>query len=385
MAETEQKTSIFINNLTIHSLLTYSNLLHHFQTTLPLHSTTIQSPIRQHHTLDTSSSSSLLLMPSWSLSSSLRYIGVKIVTSFPQNCYRNLPGIHASYLLFDSSTGKTLALIDGSELTHWRTSCVSALASKFLSREDSEVLVMVGAGSLACYLIKAHFEVRPKLRKVIVWNRTGEKARSLVRKLEEEEWGGLVFQHGECLEEVVGLGDIISCATSSDIALVMGEKLKEGAHLDLVGSFTPAMRECDDEAIKRGRVFVDCEAALVEAGELVGAFERGVISRDDICGTLVDLINGEKMGRGSAEEITVFKSVGSAVADISEESDKKVVDWLKLPSVLFCYISQGFIHIQDLILFGVVCTQWHSAYLETLREYDLPPHATSFSHASHKK
>ncbi|KAF4378791.1 hypothetical protein F8388_006242 [Cannabis sativa] len=112
------------------------------------------------------------------------------------------------------------------------------------------------------------------------------------------------------------MGDIVSCATNSEVPLVRGQKLKPGAHLDLVGSFKHSMKECDDEAIKRGRVFVDNEAALVEAGELVGAFERGVIEKKDIGGNLVELVTGEKVGRSNSEEITVFKSVGSVVVDI---------------------------------------------------------------------
>ncbi|KAF8364549.1 hypothetical protein HHK36_033480 [Tetracentron sinense] len=307
---------IFLDRGSVRSLLSYPSLLQHFQSSFPSVSTTIQSPIRQNYSID--SSSSLLLMPSWSLSPSLPYIGVKLLTSYPQNSARNLPGIHASYLLFNSITGQTVAVMDGTELTLWRTSCVSALASKFLSREDAEILVMIGAGSLAPYLIKAHLSVRPSLRKVIVWNRNAERAKNLVKKLqeEEEEMGGVCFESTEFLEGILGLGDILSCATSSEDPIVKGEALKAGAHLDLVGSFTPLMRECDDDAVKRGRVFVDCEAAMVEAGELVGAFQRGVISPGEIGGRLVDLINGEKIGRRSSEEITVFKSVGSAVVDI---------------------------------------------------------------------
>ncbi|PIA44532.1 hypothetical protein AQUCO_01700256v1 [Aquilegia coerulea] len=323
MAENEENPQniesnpIFLNNLTLQSIFKYPILIQHLQSTLPSVSTTIQSPNRQHHSLDTSSSSSLLLMPSWSLSPSLPYIGVKIVTSFPQNSFRNLPGIHATYLLFDSITGKTLALMDGTELTLWRTSCISALASKFLSRLNSQVLVMIGAGSLASHLIKAHLSVRPNLTKVIIWNRTLDKARNLVKKLqEEEELGNVSFEHGETLEEIIGSGDIVSCATSSETAMVKGEKLKEGAHLDLRKWFTTTMKECDDEAIRRGRVFVDNEAALVEAGELVSAFERGVVLPGDVCGRLVDLITDEKIGRTSFKELTVFKSVGSAVVDI---------------------------------------------------------------------
>ncbi|XP_010279047.1 PREDICTED: uncharacterized protein LOC104613056 [Nelumbo nucifera] len=306
---------IFLDNGAMRSLLSYQSLLQHLQYSFPSVSTAIQSPIRQNYSID--SSSSLLLMPSWSLSPFLPYIGVKLVTSYPQNSARNLPGIHASYLLFDSTTGQPVAVMDGTELTLWRTACVSALASKFLSREDSEVLVMIGAGSLAPYLVKAHASVRPNLKKVIIWNRRVERASDLAKKLQEEEdLNGVCFEHTECLNEIIGLGDIVSCATSSESPIVMGGALKAGAHLDLVGSFTPSMRECDDEAIKRGRVFVDCEAALIEAGELVGAFQRGVLSHEEIGGSLVDLIKGDKVGRNSSEEITLFKSVGSAVVDI---------------------------------------------------------------------
>lgn len=312
--EEERGDFIFINAETIRSLLSYSALIQHFRNSLPLICSSVQSPIRQNYTIDPSSS--LLLMPSWSTSPSLPYIGIKIVTAFAQNSARNLPGVNASYLLFDSSTGRTLATMDGTELTHWRTACVSALAAHFLVREGAEVLVMIGAGSLAPYLIRAHLVAIPSLKKVIIWNRSAQKAQDLAKKLREEETGDVSFEHRNCLEEIVALGDVVSCATSSESPLVKGSVLKAGAHLDLVGSFRPSMRECDDEAIRRGRVFVDCEAALVEAGELVGAFERRIISHADIAGRLLDLVEGEKGGRISSDEITVFKSVGSAVVDI---------------------------------------------------------------------
>ncbi|KAI3933589.1 hypothetical protein MKX01_032694 [Papaver californicum] len=307
-------TPIYIDGSKLRSLISYPSLLNHLQTTLPAISTKIESPIRHNHSVN--QSSSLLLMPSWSQSDSFKYIGVKIVTTFPENSSRNLPGVHASYLLFDSITGKPLSIMDGSELTHWRTSCVSGLASKYLSRNDVEVLVMIGAGSLAEYLIKAHLCVRPSLNRVIIWNRNGEKAVNLVKKLQEEGISGVGFEYGECVEEIIKVGDVISCATSSGNPIVKGVELKEGVHLDLVGSFTPLMRECDDEAIKRGKVFVDNEAALVEAGEFVGAFSRGVIAKEEIRGSLIDLITGKKNGRNGDNEITVFKSVGSAVVDI---------------------------------------------------------------------
>lgn len=178
---------------------------------------------------------------------------------------------------------------------------------------------MVGAGALAPHLIRAHLSAIPSLRKVVIWNRTAEKARTLVDRIQESNDGsfeGVSFESNACLDEIIGLGDIVSCATNSEIALVKGEKLKVGTHLDLVGSFKHSMKECDDEAIRRGRVFVDNEAAIVEAGELVGALQRGVIKKEDIVANLAELAGGDKVGRRNSEEITVFKSVGSAVVDI---------------------------------------------------------------------
>lgn len=208
--------------------------------------------------------------------------------------------------------------MDATELTLLRTSCVSALGSKYLAREDAHVLVMIGAGNLAPHLIKAHLSVRPDLKRVIIWNRTAEKAEKLAARLRDEEKGfdDVGFEYSASLDDAVGLGDIVSCATNSEKELVMGEKLKEGAHLDLVGSFKKTMKECDDEAIKRGRVYIDNDTALEESGELIGAFERGVIGKDDICGNLVELIKGQKEGRKSGSEITVFKNVGSGVFDV---------------------------------------------------------------------
>ncbi|KAI4351629.1 hypothetical protein L6164_005972 [Bauhinia variegata] len=306
---------VFISNDSLFTILTHQKLINHFESNLPKFSTLIQTPIRQSHAV--SPSSSLLLMPSWSSSPSVPYIGVKLVTYFPQNSASNLPGVQGSYVLFSSTTGQTLAFMDATELTLYRTSCVSGLASKYLAGVDSQVLVMIGAGALAPHLIRAHLSARPSLRKVIIWNRTVEKAITLAEKLRESgEFEGVSFEGNGCLDEIVGIGDIVSCATNSETPLVKGCKLKNGAHLDLVGSFKHSMKECDDEAIKRGKVFVDNEAALVEAGELVGAFERGVIKREDIGGNLVELITGDKVGRNNSDQITVFKSVGSAIVDL---------------------------------------------------------------------
>jgi ornithine cyclodeaminase/alanine dehydrogenase-like protein (mu-crystallin family) len=149
----------------------------------------------------------------------------------------------------------------------------------------------------------------------LVWNRTKAKSGALVAKLRNAH-PGIAVEEVDGMDEAVCAADIVSCATGSREPIVRGELLRPGAHLDLVGSFTPAMRECDDEALRRGRVFIDFEAAMEEAGELVGAMQRGVLRREDVAGTLAELAAGTVVGRRSDDEVTVFKSVGTAVVDL---------------------------------------------------------------------
>ncbi|MQL74638.1 hypothetical protein Taro_007018 [Colocasia esculenta] len=315
----------FLDASALRALLPNAALLGHLESALPAAAPAVRAPLRQSYPVDPAASASLLLMPAWSPSgtaTALPYFGVKLVTSFPGNSARGLPGIHAAYVLFDSATGAVLASMDGTQLTLLRTAAISALATKFLAREGARVLVMVGAGELAPYLVRAHLLVRPSIRRVIIWNRTAGRARELAESLKgEAQLQGVDIGWTENLDGVVGMGDVVSCATSSMDPVVKGALLKPGAHLDLVGSFTPSMRECDDEALRRGRVFVDCEAALEEAGELVGVFQRGLMTAGDVAGSLLDLLGGaggqkEAVFRRSEEEVTVFKSVGSAVVDL---------------------------------------------------------------------
>lgn len=310
---------IIIDSDQVRKLLTESVLIHHLQSSIS--NDTINCPQRQNLCINDNTNRNappgqLLVMPAWSQSPATPYIGVKLVTAFPHNTHRGLPGINASYLLSDSFTGNPLAFIDGTEMTHWRTSCISALAASYLARQDAHVLAMVGAGQLAPYLIRAHLSVRPSLKTVIIWNRTPSKAQALVENLRAGLGSVEIVCGGDNLDAIIGFADVISCATSSESPLIHGAFVKPGTHLDLVGSFAPLMRECDDEALARARVFVDCEAALKESGELVGAFCRELLRPEDVVGTLAELARGSKGARSRAEEITVFKSVGSAVVDL---------------------------------------------------------------------
>lgn len=269
-------------------------------------------PERHHHKLaGDGAAASLILMPAWREGGPL---GIKTITVYPGNRVKGLPSLMAVYLLLDGGTGEPRAVIDGTSLTLWRTAAASALASRYLSRPDSAHHLMVGAGALAPHLVRAHARVRPIVRTTL-WNHHPNKAAALAERLQGE---GLDIVATEDLEASARDADIISCATLTQKPLIQGAWLKAGAHLDLVGAFTPAMRESDDEAVRRARLYVDTRAgALKEGGDMVDPIERGVIAESDIIGDLYELARGEAPGRQSADEITLFKSVGTALEDLA--------------------------------------------------------------------
>ncbi|MDP1900131.1 MAG: ornithine cyclodeaminase family protein [Rubrivivax sp.] len=270
-------------------------------------------PLRHSHALG--GAGTLLLMPAWPRAgSSGRHFGVKAVTIFPGNGALGLPGVHAVYALFDARTGVPVALLDGSELTARRTAAASALAASHLAREDATRLLLVGAGRVASQMAEAMRCVRPGLRQVQVWNRHPASAAALAATLGRQ---GLDATATPDLQAAVRQAHIVSCATLSSAALVQGEWLAPGAHLDLVGSFTPAMREADGHCFARGRVFVDTEEALAKSGDILQAVGEGHFDASRLQGTLAELCRGERPGRGSADEITLFKSVGSALEDLA--------------------------------------------------------------------
>jgi ornithine cyclodeaminase/alanine dehydrogenase-like protein (mu-crystallin family) len=218
------------------------------------------------------------------------------------------------FLLLNGKTGEPVALIDGPRLTTWRTACASALASSWLSREDSSRLLIIGAGAMAPFLVRAHSAVRP-IRQIRIWNRTHAKAERLAATLAAE---GFAVSATDDLDEALGWADIVSSATIASEPLVKGALLKPGTHVDLVGAFTPELRESDDEAIRRARVYVDTrEGATKEAGDIVQALLSGALTPAGIVADLYELARGEKQGRQNADEITLFKSVGAALEDLA--------------------------------------------------------------------
>lgn len=280
------------------------------------------TPPRHHHTIerpDGEPDTSLMLMPAWTDfaaqgSSKRGYTGVKIASVVPDNKSRSLPTVVGAYLLLSGESGLPLALLDGQALTLWRTAAASALASSYLSRPDANKLLMVGAGALAPYLISAHCAVRP-IEHVLIWNRSAQRAQKLAGTLGDL---GAKVAATDDLEGAVRGADIISIATMSEEPLIKGVWLSKGQHVDLVGSYKPTMREVDSHAISKARVFCDTrEGALREAGDLVIAMSDNRFSADDVAGDLFDLCRGGRAGRRFYDQITLFKSVGTAAADLA--------------------------------------------------------------------
>ncbi|WP_119273681.1 Gfo/Idh/MocA family oxidoreductase [Taklimakanibacter deserti] len=234
-------------------------------------------------------------------------MGTKVVTVFPGN--RELPSVQALYPLFDGRNGEPLAVLDGTALTYRKTAADSALGSRLLSKPDSRSLVMVGAGALSPYLIDAHRALRPTIDRVLIWNRDRAKAEKLAARLKAEV--------ADDLETAVREADIVSCATAATSPVVKGAWLKPGAHLDLVGAFTPEMREADDEAVKRARLFVDSRwFAIDQPGDLADPLRRGIIRRQDIEADLFELCRDGYDVNRKPEDITLYKNGGGAHLDL---------------------------------------------------------------------
>ena len=241
--------------------------------------------------------------------------GVKAATVVPANPDRSpsLPAIHAQVMLFDPETGELSALVDGTELTAWKTAGDSALGCDLLARGDAKTLLMVGAGAMADPLIRAHLSVRPNLQNILLWNRSSQRRDALAARLRDIAPG---VETVDNLQQACGRADIICCATMSTEPVISGAWVKPGTHVDLVGAYKADMREADDALHDVGRWFVDSrDTTLHHIGELKIPLQSGLIEESSICGDLYDLVC-DNAGRSGGQDITVFKNGGGAHLDV---------------------------------------------------------------------
>lgn len=236
-------------------------------------------------------------------------LGVKLATIFPGN--GPLPSVQTVYVVFDPVTGEEQAVIAGNAVTWYKTACDSALGSRRLARRGASNLLMAGAGAMAPHLIRAHTAAVPSIERVGIWNRTPARAEALAAEL-----AGLGAEAVTGLQAAVEAADIVSCATMSVEPLIEGAWLRPGVHLDLVGAYLPHMREADDEALSRSRIFVDSRTSAFETGEIRIPLEAGVISEADVEGDHYQLASGAVAGRTSADDITLFKNGGGGHLDL---------------------------------------------------------------------
>ncbi len=240
---------------------------------------------------------------------------VKTAMVYPDNAWRRLPTVNGTAVLYGDDDGIPEAMVDFHMLTKWKTAADSALATKILGPPQASTILIVGAGTVAESMIEA-YSATLGCRQFQLWNRTRDRAIRLAARTEERCSVEVVSD----LETAVGEADIVCCATMSSSPIIRGEWLSPGTHVELIGSFTPFMREADDEVLRRGTIFVDSrETTLNHIGELKIPLIEGVIGTEDIGGDYYDLSTGN-FRRRSGDEITVCKNGGGAHLDLMTAS-----------------------------------------------------------------
>lgn len=303
----------YIDAEAVHELLPYAGLIEalaaaHRDSPPRIERIVMQGPDNGAH-----QDEAFLVLPAWVPG---RAMGVKMATVMPRNAEQGgtRPTVQAAYQLFDGASGAPRVVLDGTALTLRKTAADSALGSHMLSRPDARTLLMVGAGSMAPHLVRAHRVARPSLANVLAWNRTAAHRDALVEALRSED---IDTDGVDDLAAAVARADLICCATSTMRPLLHGEWLRPGQHVDLVGAFNPSMRESNDECVRRAHLFVDFRASTIEAaGDLFQPITDGVITADDVRADLFELCSGNHRGRSSENEITLFKNGGGAHLDL---------------------------------------------------------------------
>jgi ornithine cyclodeaminase len=242
-------------------------------------------------------------------------LGLKAVSVFPGNASRGIDTHQGAVLLFEADTGRLSALLDGAAITAIRTAAVSGVATDVLARPDASELAILGAGVQARTHIEAIAAVRP-LRRVRIWSRNPERAAVLASELRRRF--GFPIEAAPSAEAAVREADLVATVTASPEPILKREWLKDGVHINAVGSSIPTSREIDTATMVAARLFVDRrESALAEAGDLLIAMREDAVTGDHIQAELGEVIIGKNPGRRSPGELTLFKSLGIAVEDVA--------------------------------------------------------------------
>ncbi|MEC4728175.1 ornithine cyclodeaminase family protein [Shewanella sp. D64] len=303
---------IVIDAAAVHNTLNFPELISELRDAF---SKPAGMPQRQVFNLDEANSHSdaFAILPSWNN----KTIAVKAFTYFPENPMENpeLESLYSKIMIFDRKTGVPQALVDGTSITYWRTAAISALGSDFLAKKDARTLLVCGTGRLSSYMALAHAGVRP-ITKIYIWGRDIEKAKKTVEKIKKVR-SDILVTVCQSLKEIVPIADIISCATGSAEPLFNSDWVKPGTHTDFVGNHNHDRRECDSQLILKSAVYVDSKInVFAEAGEILIPISEGLYKLDSVKGELAQLCKGEITGRTDDQEITVFKTVGTALADL---------------------------------------------------------------------
>jgi ornithine cyclodeaminase len=274
------------------------------------------APLRTH--LDVKDHGATLVMPAFLSDSG--DMAIKVVSVFPNNPQLGLPTIHALVLALDTNTGKPLALLEGGSLTAIRTGAVSGAATDLLARPDARSVAIIGSGVQARTQLEAVCTVRP-VEAVRVFSILPDQAKQFAEEMAGKGPIPPSITVAEDANSAVEGADIICTATTSSLPVFDGARLKAGAHVNGVGSFTPEMQENDLQTVKRSLVVVDSRAAaLEEAGDLIVPLQKGDITLDHIVAELGEIVAGIHPGRTASSQITFFKSVGVAVQDAAAAS-----------------------------------------------------------------
>lgn len=246
-------------------------------------------------------------------------LGVKIVSTYPDNIDKGIPSVPATMVLLNSETGETCSFMDGTYLTRLRTGAVSGLATEILSRKDSKIFAVIGTGGQAQGQIEAVLTVRPEIELVKVYDLNTERAKACAEQMTELFKGKFPakFEAASSSAEAVKDADIITTITIAKDPVFDGKLVKKGAHINGVGSYTPELSEIDEYIITHAdKIYMDTPDALEESGDFIKPINKGIFSADKITGELGAVINGDVIGRESDDEITFFETTGSAVLDI---------------------------------------------------------------------